>query len=57
MSQMNPMKKNLKNVSESGSAGTLSTGFGVFLHGFGLLLNDTISSDETCDGNGGSLVS
>ena len=42
--------------SESGSAGTLSTRLGWLLLDLCLPLGVTLSADETCDGNGGSLA-
>ena len=41
---------------KSGSAGTFGTGLGGLLHGIGLTVGATIFSDESCDGDGGSLA-
>ena len=42
--------------SESGSDGTFGTGLGVFLRGVWLSLGVTLSDDESCDGDEGSLA-
>ena len=41
--------------SESGSAGTFGTRLGGSLSGIGLPLGVTLSTDESCIGDGGSL--
>ena len=42
--------------SKSGSSGTLWTGLGGLLCGGGFTLGVTLSADESCDGDGGSLA-
>ena len=41
--------------SESGSAGTFGTGLGGLLRGVEITLGVTISADESCNGDAGSL--
>ena len=43
-------------MSESGSAGTFSTGLVGLACGLGFHLDVTISADESCGGDGGSLA-
>ena len=43
--------------SGSGSASTFSAGFCGLLRGVGFTLGVTISADESCDGDGGPMVS
>ena len=45
-----------KTGSESRSDGTFSTGLGVFFSGVGFFLGVTVSADESCNGNQGSLA-
>ena len=42
--------------SESVSAGMYGTGLGGLLRGLGFPLGVTLFSDQSCDGDGGSLV-
>ena len=42
--------------SKFGSSSTFGTGLGVLLHGVGFPLVVTLSADESCDGDGGSLA-
>ena len=48
-------EKSDKLRSKYGSGGMFSTGLGGLLHGVGFPLGVTLSDDDSCDGDGGSL--
>ena len=57
ISQMNLTKNSMANLYlNPGSAGTLGTVLGRLLCGIAFPLGVTVSTDESCDGDGGSLA-